>query len=250
MTPDPNSFYDLGHVIPPTQTPNPDTIVGGSPTHEFPDCCAVGNQRGYYCSGTLIAPNVVVTAAHCEQIQQVFLKGSNISDPQSGETIRVERTIFHEDVDLQLLILERNSQVQACHIAQGFEVRGEQAMLVGFGTIDLHGTIGYGVKRKVEVPIQSLDSTGPLNREQYGSRPQVEMVAGQRGLNRDSCRGDSGGPLYIMSPEGVYYLLGVTSRGIRNSDSVCGDGGIYVRVDQFVDWIRAQTGVNIEGPRL
>src|SRR5687768_7681515 len=55
--------YDLSKVIPPTQTDNPDSIVGGSLTSDFPDCSAVGNDQRYFCSGTLIAPNVVVTAA-------------------------------------------------------------------------------------------------------------------------------------------------------------------------------------------
>jgi hypothetical protein len=250
MADDPSTLYDLLHVIPPTPSDDPDTIVGGAPTRQFPDCCAVGDSTGYYCSGTLIARTVVVTAKHCKRIGQVFLKGGDIRDPSSGEMLTVCKTIEHPKVDLRLLILERESQVAPRHIAQEFEVQATRAELVGFGTIDYDGMLGYGLKRRVEVPIVSIDGTDPHDQENYNCLPNVEMVAGQRGLNRDSCRGDSGGPLYIMSPEGEYYLLGVTSRGISNTHRRCGDGGIYVRLDRFVDWIRTQTGVTIEGPRL
>ncbi|MBC8115478.1 MAG: trypsin-like serine protease, partial [Candidatus Saccharimonas sp.] len=43
-------------------------IVGGVDTDpgEFPDCVAVGSETGWCCTGTLVAPNVVVTAGHCD----------------------------------------------------------------------------------------------------------------------------------------------------------------------------------------
>src|SRR5262249_16104138 len=46
----------------------PERITGGFPDDDdtFPYCVAVGSGRdGYCCTGTLIAPNVVVTAGHC-----------------------------------------------------------------------------------------------------------------------------------------------------------------------------------------
>lgn len=248
----PPTPYDLQHVIPPTVNPNdPDSIVGGQPTADFPDCCAVGNANGYFCTGTLIAPNLVVTAKHCTNPTRVFLKGSTVNQPASGETIEVVEAIPHPDVkvDIQVLRLASNATVAPRHIAQGFEVEGKTALAVGFGTIDLGGTVGYGVKRKVEVPVMSLGCNDATDAGKYGCRMGIEMVAGHRGLNRDSCRGDSGGPLYITGEQGM-YLLGVTSRGTNNATHVCGDGGVYVRIDQFVDWIRQRTGVQIEGPLL
>src|SRR5262245_10757643 len=42
-------------------------VIGGVPVppKEFLDCVAVGNDNDWGCTGTLIAPNVVVTAGHC-----------------------------------------------------------------------------------------------------------------------------------------------------------------------------------------
>jgi hypothetical protein len=234
-------------VIPPT-TPDVE-IMGGQETDEFPDCCAVGSEEGYYCSGTLIAPNVVVTADHCKGVTRVFLKGNDIFEPSEGETIGVVEQFTHPEVDLRVLVLERDAPVTPRHVAQGAEVNGaSKATLVGFGTIDQFGSVGYGRKRWVEVGITSLDCSEPGAPKKYGCLPGREIVAGQRGLLQDSCSGDSGGPLYIETGEGEYALLGATSRGSRDGFRTCGDGGVYVRVDLCLDWIREVTGVDVSGP--
>lgn len=254
MSDETNQYYDLTRVVPPTATANPDSIVGGSETQDFPDCCAVGDATGYFCSGTLIAPRLVVTARHCENVRRVFLLGSNIDAPEEGETITVAREIRHPSVDLRLLLLEHDSTVAPRHVAQGFEIsagiqaHGAQAVVAGFGTIDRHGHQGYGLKRKTEVPLMTLDCNGEGESALYGCRPGIELVAGQRGLIRDTCLGDSGGPLYLLSENGEYMLLGVTSRGVRRmqrGDPECGDGGVYIRLDQFIDWIEAETALKL-----
>lgn len=227
-------------------------IVGGEETEAFPDCCAVGNDTGYYCTGTLIAPNVVVTAQHCESATRVFLKGTSINEPENGETIRVDRLYFHPEVDLMVLVLAENATVSPRHVAQGDEVYGAKtAVAAGFGTIDLDGQVGYGLKRQVEVPLISLGCQQTGDDVRYGCARGREAVAGHRGLKKDSCKGDSGGPLYIKAKDSDdYYLLGATSRGARGGYTTCGDGGIYVRVDLCLDWIREITGAEIEGSRL
>ena len=246
------ALFDPARAVAPTQTQDPDSIVGGAPTSEFPDCCAVGNTReGFFCSGTLIAPNLVVTAGHCESVEQVFLRGSDISKLDEGELIPVlpGKDFSLGGADLRVLVLERDSAVTPRHVAQGAEVQGETAVLVGFGNVDFAGSVGYGLKRMVEVPIVSLSCTKAMDGVRYGCSKDIEMVAGQRGLNRDSCTGDSGGPLYIAAPGG-YFLLGATSRGIGGTGRECGDGGVYVRVDQFLDEIRRLTGIRVPGPLL
>ena len=236
---------ELSHVVPPTY---PDEeIVGGDETDAYPDCCAVGNAvNGYFCSGTLIAPNLVVTAAHCQQISQVFLKGNDVTAPEAGEVIPIVQTHTHPDLDLRVLVLAHASGVTPRRIAASALVaNATQATLVGFGTVDFNGTVGYGRKRRVTVPITTLDCAADGEAREYGCVKGFEIVAGQRGLDKDSCRGDSGGPLYIQDAAGNYFLLGATSRGARGSDRVCGDGGIYMRVDLCLDWIEQVTGVKL-----
>ncbi|MGH2543611.1 MAG: S1 family peptidase [Ardenticatenaceae bacterium] len=259
------ALYDLSKVIPPTLTDNPDSIVGGSLTSDFPDCCAVGNDLyGYFCTGTLIAPNIIVTAAHCpvqtdSRMEKVFLLGSDIERPEEGEIVRVKEQYVHEEYnsatnehDICVLVLEQDSSVEPRHVAQGLELQAllePDALLVGFGTIDFAGRKGYGKKREVKVPITSIGCEADVA-ETYGCWEAREIVAGHRGLNRDSCKGDSGGPLYVLGETG-YYLLGATSRGVTLPGArTCGDGGIYVRVDHYLDWIFEKTGVRIAGPLI
>ncbi len=238
-------------VIPPSVQIPGFEIYGGAETERFPDCCAIGNDDDYYCTGTLIAPTVVVTARHCDDgVTRVFLKGNNIANPAAGETIPVVAEYENPDVDLRVVVLARPASVPPRHVAQGDEVYApEMVTLAGFGTMDSSGQVGYGIKREVDVPLTSLDCSAPNDFYNFGGRAGREMVAGQRGLARDSCKGDSGGPLYIQSRNGDdVYLLGATSRGIRRRLTECGDGGIYVRVDRCLDWIGQVTGVDVEGP--
>ena len=226
-------------------------IIGGVITSKYPDCCAIGNDTGYYCTGTLIAPTLVITAKHCKNITRVFF-GTNTNQPQNGETIRIVDDIHHPDpdVDIRVLVLQKAPRAKPRHVAQASEVGSPRtAVVAGFGNTDLAGTSGYGTKRYARVPIMSLDSMSHIDQQTYGSRAGIELVAGHLGLNRDSCKGDSGGPLYISDPNGNGdFLLGATSRGTDNAEHMCGDGGIYVRVDKFLDWIRAETGVKVDGP--
>lgn len=238
--------------IPPLVTDDePEPIYGGTETDGYPDCCAVGSEfMGYFCTGTLVAPTVVLTAKHCAaqyNVSRVFLKGSDVSEPEGAEIINVKETHSHPDprVDLLALVLEKPSTVMPRAIAKGSIANVDDALVVGFGNTNPSGTKGYGKKRKAKVPMKTLDCHDVDSQAEYGCYEQIELVAGHRGLKRDTCTGDSGGPLYIENDDGKLFLLGVTSRGVRGPGKPCGNGGIYVRADRFVEWIRSATGAKI-----
>lgn len=79
----------------------------------------------------------------------------------------------------------------------------------------------------------------------YGCDRDLEMVAGKPVLARDSCSGDSGGPFFVGSPKKGWLLAGATSRSTKSAMSTCGDGGIYVRVDEYRVWIEDTAGVKL-----
>jgi secreted trypsin-like serine protease len=226
-----------------------DPIVNGVPTTDFEDCCAVGDNNRYFCTGTLIAPNLVITAKHCTGVTRVFLKGSDVREPNDAEVIGVSKQFAHKKADIRVLVLEGNSSVTPRKISSGNVTEADNIRLVGFGNTDLNGSFGYGVKRMAEgVPITSIDCSGPSDAEEHGCVPGTEIVAGMRGLNKDTCTGDSGGPLYVQGKgeDGDYYLLGATSRAEKLGVNMCGDGGIYTRVDKFVSWIESKTKIKVE----
>lgn len=231
-------------------------IVGGVPTtaNEFPDCVAVGNNSMWCCTGTLIAANVVVTAGHCggSCSSRIFI-GPNVKKP--GTVVKVLKAVRHPDFhqgdndrlfnDLTVLILKRDvNEIATRDVAPGALVDAATTVLaVGYGNNDLQSTKGYGIKRKVEVPVASASCSTSDAQSKYGCITGMELVAGAPLLNKDSCNGDSGGPVYIRTEDkSDWYLAGATSRGVLGSVNPCGDGGIYVRIDKYMDWIRSIPG--------
>lgn len=228
-------------------------IIGGSGVvgKEFADCVAVGNDTRYGCTGTLIAPRVVLTAGHCEQLHTRVFIGNDTE--KRGRVLRVARHVRHpawdEDFhnDLMLLILEKPvTRVTPRALAPSKLVDGAtDARVVGYGTTDLAGTTGYGVKQQTDVPIVSPACRGRLKGRPdgavYGCHAGKELVAGKPLLLHDTCKGDSGGPLYVADARGRWFLAGVTSRGTALARTMCGDGGLYTRVDKYRTWIASAT---------
>ncbi|KAH8370968.1 hypothetical protein KR093_005705, partial [Drosophila rubida] len=90
-----------------------------------------------------------------------------------------------------------------------------------------------------DVPLETIVQTRNKQECQNSYRRQIvatQLCAGQTG--RDSCTGDSGGPLSyveLMNHRQRFVEFGVVSFGSRN----CGDGspGVYTKVDSYIPWI-------------
>jgi secreted trypsin-like serine protease len=220
-----------------------DRIVGGIATADYRDCVAIGNSDEWCCTGTLVAPNVVVTAGHCREecAERVFV-GDNVEELAAGTVIKVADAVRHPDYDdtalsndLTVLILAKDADVTPRPIADADALDGAQTVrLAGYGNTDVDSMGGYGLRRMVDVPLASNDP-------KFGADADKEFVAGAPFLDRDSCNGDSGGPAYVHSG-GRWYLVGATSRATDSAIRRCGDGGIYMRVQVFEEWIRSVPG--------
>jgi len=226
-------------------------IFGGEETTEgeYPDCVAVGTPGAFCCTGTLIGPNVVLTAGHCGDggcAGRVYV-GIDANHPDPKKIVKVKTVKVHEkynpftlENDLTLLILEKDvTEVTPRKIAATADVEASFFVrLVGFGFTEVGM---FGVQNKVDVAIASASCDCDDCPDKYGCHKGKEMVAG--GAGKDSCNGDSGGPAYI-SKDGEWQLAGATSRATRNSVQNCGDGGVYVRVDKYLDWIKTTAAAN------
>lgn len=223
-------------------------IIGGSTVKgkDFADCVAVGDDFDWGCTGTLIAPNAVLTAGHCKQLHSRIFIGNDVA--RRGRVVRVKRHVRHPgwkgdlQNDVMLLILaEPVRGVKPRAMASARQINAaKDGRVVGFGTTDLAGTIGYGIKQQTDVPVVSAACSGKVNGKNdstvYGCHVGKELVAGKPLLNHDTCRGDSGGPLYVAVGK-RWLLAGVTSRGTDLATTMCGDGGLYTRVDKYRTWI-------------
>jgi secreted trypsin-like serine protease len=230
-------------------------VLGGQKVKagEFLDCVAVGSDSQWGCTGTLVAANVVVTAGHCADFATRVFFGGDVTKP--GKVVQVKKRVRHPQYhkgkhnDLLVLILAENvSTVSPRKFAtKALADSATDGRVVGFGTINASGTFGYGVKRFVDIPIVSNACRGTVDGQDdkvtYGCDLGVELVAGRPLLERDSCKGDSGGPFYILGKDNAWVLAGATSRATDSAMHECGDGGIYARVDQYRVWINSLPGV-------
>jgi secreted trypsin-like serine protease len=196
----------------------------------------------------------VVTAGHCAAFATRVFFGNDVNG--KGKTIAVKDRIRHPDYhksknnDLMVLKLEKATTVKPRKLADAVRLdAATDGRAVGFGNIDANGSFGYGTKRLVDVPIASVACRGKVGQQKdsmaYGCDLGLELVAGKPLLGRDSCSGDSGGPFYITDGNNGWLLAAATSRSTKSAMATCGDGGIYVRVDKYRDWIENAAGVKL-----
>lgn len=233
-------------------------IIGGTLVKpgEFMDCVAVGSDAQWGCTGTLIGPNVVVTAGHCADFATRVYFGLDVTQP--GRIVKVKKRVRHPKYhqagkhnDLMVLVLETDvADVAPRGLASGPSIdKATDGRVVGFGATEPSGEFGYGRKQQVDVPIASnackAQVDGHDDNVSYGCDRNLELVAGRPLLARDTCNGDSGGPFYIIGPNGGRLLAAATSRATDSAVSNCGDGGIYVRLDKYRTWIAGIPGVHL-----
>lgn len=242
-------------VRPPPTSRELERIVGGEnvPPGGFPHCVCIGTATGWMCTGALVAPRVVLTAAHCGAAITRIMAGGNQVQPwlsPDARVVAVQKVAIHPDYkthplsenDITVLILAGPANLPPAPLATAGELAAAASVeLVGFGYNDPNLPVGFGTKRRVTIALPPLmrrtadENLGQLEAK-LGFHGEYEFVCGRKALGKDSCNGDSGGPAYI-GVGGGFKLAGLTSRATREAVQHCGDGGVYVRPDCFRGWI-------------
>ena len=219
-------------------------IYGGEPVEPGAWPAVVAVRTSKMCTGTVIAPNLVLTAAHCFDPEplapvQVYV-GDTLGTSllfSSEEWGRHPDFCLPSDCDGDLhdfawVKLPGDIGVEPLvpitNQAEYDEVMntGAELTFVGFGE-DEEGVIG--VKRQVVSSLTSFNESGR------------EFRAG--GDGKDTCLGDSGGPALVQLSSGEWRLAGVISRG-----GDCGLGGIYGVPLPELCWLRDDSGVDLLPP--
>ena len=197
---------------------------------------ALAGDRGLVCSGTLIAPKVVLTARHCLPVREIRF-GVDPRAPFAVSKVKASRTPPLAVLDLALLELVTPSKVTPMHLRATTDATPptDVVRLVGFGSTDPEGERGMTLRHVVDVQSRGW-SCGAVDENRVGCVSGLEMVIPRQGGN-DTGGGDSGAPV-LESFEGGLRDMSVTSRQVRGSLIACGDGGVYTRVDAAGVWIQ------------
>jgi len=233
-------------------------IIGGTRAEakRYPYAVPVFINGHYGCSGALVGPDAVLTAAHCLRRGRQLTVGVGSHLKGESERIRVRHAEVHpsydedtDEHDVGVLFLARSAVSSrdgaAAHAFPrlnrdaAFPPPGVAGRAMGWGDTDE----GADVQRVSEVLLfvdlrvisneQCKQSSG--GDVSYASWIYDDMLCTYT-KGRDACQGDSGGPLVI--PDGASgggdVLVGLVSWGVGCNFLP----GVFSRVSASYDWIQ------------
>lgn len=243
--------------------PGDNRIIGDHPVQraavpEWPWLAAIymahtiGGQQ--ICGGSVITAQHILTASHCtvglrEDDIAVRLGEYNFRIKNETRTadFAVKKIIMHEEFvlatytnDIAIIVLARPTSFNTyiwpiCLPPQNMVYEKKNAVVAGWGRQSYEGELSP-ILLEVTVPIWTHKECTAAFLE---SVTDDNICAAAYEGGKDSCSGDSGGPLNYKLENGRWVVIGIVSWGIGCAAK--GSPGVYVKVANFLPWIIKNT---------
>jgi hypothetical protein len=220
----------------------------------------------FVCSSTLIAPDVVLLAAHClddyaftfgfgeiedkkiywtSQADLSSWNGMTTNPELPSDSIEASDWVIHEDFDMQNFDvgLAANKDIALLFLNQPIlDIEPAYLPTATEGTSmqegDLLYIVGWGQQSATSWGEQPPEGSYAYKQQGESHIAEIntyEFKVGEEQTDVRKCHGDSGGPSFWEAGEGL-RLVGVTSHAYDDSD--CFEtGGVDTRVDYYLNWI-------------
>jgi secreted trypsin-like serine protease len=231
-----------------------ETIVGGgsAPAAVISrSIVTIIGSRGTFCTGGLIAPDIVLTAAHC------VLPGADYKVIVPGDNplrlLEVKRTLSHPQFNVQAILAHRASADVALVQLAAPLPRSKTSAVLGRPTVPIEigarfTIAGVGVTKRGEGKTGGTIRAADLAVTGKPGTLQIRLTDPLTNNLREglgACTGDSGAPVFEMQA-GQAVITGVVSwsTGANNTGGCGGLTGVTPLI-LYLDWIRttaAQVG--------
>ncbi|XP_011302141.1 uncharacterized protein [Fopius arisanus] len=231
-------------------------IVGGTEVtpHSLPWVVAIFHLRRLHCGGALINNRYILTAGHCvkwipnSEDLTVGIGMHNLHQRKIGQIVQISRVILHNNFysdDLHdtddIALLELKNPVKftetiqpICLPAKGSEYTGQDVKVAGWGRVKSGGEAS-SVLQEATLKVMSYAQCKNTSLGNYITRSMT--CAYNDG--EDACQGDSGGPLLFQRNNSKFETIGIVSWGIGCALPEL--PGVYVRLMDYLDWIKWNT---------